>query len=54
MYVTYDYRCIDCKKEEIRMVKKEDRDKQYCKYCISGVMLRLPPATRTTFKFNDK
>ena len=42
MFITYDYRCIKCKKQEARFVKKEEKDEQKCSKCGSA-MLRLPP-----------
>jgi len=53
MFISYDYRCINCKTKEARFIKKEDRDDQYCKKC-KFPMLRLPPGPATTFKYNDK
>jgi putative FmdB family regulatory protein len=53
MFMTFDYKCIECKKREERFVKREERDNQYCSKC-GQAMLRVPHAVRTTFKFNDK
>lgn len=50
MYITFTYRCPECGHEEDRFVKKSEMDSQT--HC--GVpMVRLPPATRTTFRFAD-
>ena len=53
MYVSHDYKCIDCKNKETRFILKKERDNQYCKKC-NQPLLRLPSAPPTTFKFNDK
>lgn len=53
MFITYDYRCLECGHKEPLFVKKDEKDKQACLKCGGG-MLRLPAAPSTTFKFNDK
>ncbi len=52
MYNTYKFRCIECKQEEQRFIRKEHRNDQYCP--CGSVMIRLPSPTKTTFKFNDR
>lgn len=63
MFITFDYLCPDCEHRETRFVRKSEMDDQQCpnyvapnpeKPCFSMVMTRLPPATRTTFRFADK
>ncbi len=55
MFVVHTYRCHDCGAEQERMVERREADFQLCGECNSmGNMIRLPSATRTTFKFADK
>jgi predicted nucleic acid-binding Zn ribbon protein len=53
MYVSYDYKCQWCNITQNRFIDKKEKDNQTCKRC-NAPMLKLPPATKTTFKFNDK
>lgn len=58
MYVTYDYKCVECGRIEERMVRREKRDHQVHSHPI-GVgldlfyMKRQLAAPRTTFRFAD-
>lgn len=55
MLKVYDYRCPQCDHAEERMVKQADADTQLCRQHLNEVtMLRLPPGTRTTFRFADQ
>ena len=69
MFIRFDYRCPDCGHEEERFIKKEEMDDQWHESCAldpicesyahdsnpdQGHMTRLPAATRTNFRFNDK
>jgi putative FmdB family regulatory protein len=49
----YDYLCKTCQKREERWVKTPE-DVVACSRCGSVHMTRLPPATKTTFRFADK
>ena len=51
MYITFDYKCPQGHVES-RFVKRDEKDEQYCNHCNEW-MRRLPPGTRTTFKFAD-
>jgi len=51
MYITFDYRCSACGKEDTRMVKREVMDSQM--HCFTR-MTRLPASPRTHFRFNDR
>ena len=57
MYVSFDYRCphLDrCGHEESRFVRREAMDHQICGHAgCEALMVRLPPATRTTFRYAD-
>jgi len=58
-YITFDYKCPSCAQVDSRMVKREDMDDQVCRPCVRGNphndvrMIRLPPGTRTHFRFAD-
>lgn len=61
MFVRFDYRCSHCGHREERFVKKDVMDQQPCREdtCLVAriwpfKMTRLPAATRTLFRFNDK
>jgi hypothetical protein len=47
----YDFKCIRCPIIEERFVKQHD-DAQECR--CGAPMVKLPPATPTTFRFADK
>lgn len=47
----YDYTCPSCAKREERWVKRHD---DTVKCACGSVMLKLPPATKTTWHFADK
>jgi hypothetical protein len=51
MYISFDYKCRTCSFLEPRLVRKDEKDSQVCK--CGSEMIRLPPATRTTFRFAD-
>lgn len=52
-YISFDYKCTECAlPPQHRMVKREVMDEQVCE-CAAD-MVKLPPATRTTFRFADK
>lgn len=52
-YISFDYKCKACTAlPEHRMVKRINMDSQVCEEC-GGDMVKLPPATRTTFRFAD-
>lgn len=55
----YDYLCPDCGCREERFVRAEEMDEQFCTvpepHCLAATpMVRLPPPTKTTFRFCDK
>ena len=56
MYITFTYRCPSCGHEEDRFVRRAEMDTQSCdKHDVQlGPMVKLPPATRTHFRFHDK
>jgi hypothetical protein len=47
----FDYLCRKCSYREERWVRRHD-EPQECR--CGGEMVKLPPATPTTFKFADK
>ena len=47
----YDFKCVACSRREERAVKRHD-DPVKCK--CGEPMVKLPPATRTFWKFADK
>lgn len=47
----YDYICRKCRHREERFVTRPEEPQQ-CK--CGGDMLKMPPATKTTFRFADK
>lgn len=49
---SFDYRCKRCGKQEERWVRKHD-DPQRCGDC-GKEMVKLPPATPTTWHFADR
>jgi hypothetical protein len=51
MYISFDYKCRTCHSVEPRLVRREERDAQECE--CGSKMDKLPPATRTTFRFAD-
>ena len=52
-YISFDYKCIGCTDlPQHRMVRRTEMDSQVCTECGSD-MVKLPPATRTTFRFAD-
>jgi len=53
----YDYICPECRKREERFVRNDEIDSQECIHAVERMavpMVRLPPATKTTFRFADK
>ena len=50
--------CPDCGAEEERFIKKDKMDDQWCGHfgCMtpSTLMIRLPAAPRTTFRWHDR
>ncbi len=53
MYISFDYRCDNCKRTVGRLVYKDTMDSQTCCICHKP-MRKLMAAPRTTFRFNDK
>lgn len=51
MYISFDYRCTKCKAVTPKLVRREEKDNQTCE--CGGEQVRLPAATRTTFRFAD-
>ena len=54
MYVSFDYKCINDSCEVLnvsKFVKKIDMDIQICR--CGKPLVRMPPATRTHFRFAD-
>ena len=52
-YITFDYKCPECGAEYPNcFVKRSEMDKKTCGKCYT-TLLRMPPATRTTFVFAD-
>lgn len=53
-YISFDYKCANsaCSIIQHRMVKREVMDEQVCEECDT-FMAKMPPATRTTFRFAD-
>ncbi len=51
MYISFDYRCSKCSSVEPRLVRKDEKDSQVC--ACGEPMVRLPAATRTTFRYAD-
>lgn len=53
MFVKFDMKCPTCNAEYPNVfVKKAEMDNQRCGKC-KDTLLRLPPGTRTTFRFAD-
>jgi len=50
-YIAFTYRCVTDGLTEDRFVKREVMDDQKCN-CGSS-MVKLPPATRTTYRYAD-
>ena len=53
----FDYVCVECGKREERFVRPEERDNQECIHAVERMavpMVRLPPATKTNFRFADQ
>lgn len=47
----YDFRCKQCSRREERFVTQPEQPQE----CVcGGEMVKLPPATKTTFRFADK
>lgn len=54
VFITFDYKCPQCGHREPRFVRRSEMDEQTCGKHLGLVPLtRLPPATRTTFRFAD-
>lgn len=59
MYISFDYRCSFCEHVESRFVKRTEMDEQTCSHgelpswYPPTLMVRLPAATRTTFRHAD-
>lgn len=56
MFIRFNYRCPRCGHEEERFIKKDQMDNQFHDdECGSGfLMIRLPAAPRTHFRFADR
>jgi DNA-directed RNA polymerase subunit RPC12/RpoP len=53
----YDYMCVECGKREERFVRDDEIDSQECIHAVERMavpMVRLPPATKTTWHFAEK
>jgi len=53
MYISVDLKCPKCKQVLDVFIKKDAIDGVRCGEC-DELMLRLPAATKTTFRFADK
>ena len=51
--ITFDYRCTQCGYEDTRYVQRNMQDFQIHQPECGGRMKKLPPNTRTTFRFAD-
>jgi len=57
-FITFDYKCPACGRiSENRLVRRSEMDEVYCGTNCDGDhptrMVRMLPATRTTFRFAD-
>jgi DNA-directed RNA polymerase subunit RPC12/RpoP len=52
MFKVFNYRCPKCGDEVEKLTTVPNMDKQRCLSCNTK-LLRLPPATRTHFRFAD-